>query len=172
MKYFAYGSNLDLMQMAQRCPGAKVIGVAQLADHRICFPRRSPVRGCAVASIEPHPGEIIWGVIYELDTDDLKRLDAREGYDPINLGAVNRYERKDIVVQRKPGENVDAVAYVALREDNPGRPSVDYMKHIIDGAVEHAFPDAYIDMLKSIEVSDDGFSRLDMPSAGNDEAKD
>ena len=172
MKYFAYGSNLDLMQMAQRCPGATVFGVAQLADHRICFPRRSPVRGCAVASIEPHPGEIIWGVIYELDADDLKRLDAREGYDPVNLGAVNRYERKEIVVQRKPGETVDAVAYFALHEDNPGRPSGGYMKHIIDGAVQHAFPEAYIAMLKMVEVSEDGFSRLDAPSVDDDAPRD
>ena len=63
MIYFAYGSNLDQMQMGQRCPDAKLVGLAQLADHRLCFPRRSPVRGCAVASVEPHAGGMVWGVM-------------------------------------------------------------------------------------------------------------
>lgn len=172
MKYFAYGSNLDQMQMAQRCPGAKLTGVAVLADHRICFPRRSQVRGCAVASIEPYPGQTIWGVIYEIDADDLGRLDAREGFDPINPGAVNRYERRDVLAQRVSGEKIGATTYVALPEDDPGLPSADYMKHIIHGAVEHSFPEAYIEMLKAVEVCDDGLSPLDLPGIDIEEVKD
>jgi hypothetical protein len=34
MYYFAYGSNLDPAQMARRCPGATLVGPAQLANHR------------------------------------------------------------------------------------------------------------------------------------------
>ena len=82
MIYFAYASNLDERQMALRCPGARATGVAQLASHRLCFPRRSPVRDCAVASIEPHAGSIVWGVTYDMSSEDMRRLDAREGYDP------------------------------------------------------------------------------------------
>jgi len=161
MKYFAYGSNLDLLQMAQRCPNAKVIGPAQLTNHRLCFPRSSPVRGCAVASIEPHEGHVIWGVIYELDADDLHRLDSREGYDPVNLAGVNRYEREEIVVAHKQGEKVDAVVYIAVPEDDPGRPSSGYMRHIIEGAVAHSFPDDYIEMLRAVEVAVDEYATLD-----------
>lgn len=155
MKYFAYGSNLDQMQMRQRCPAAKLLGPAQLANHRLCFPRRSPVRDCAVASFEPHRGGIVWGVIYELEDDDLKRLDEREGFDPINPAAVNRYCRVDVTVQRNPGERVEAVAYVAIPEDDPGRPSRDYLKHIIDGAVAHGFPDDYVESLRAITARED-----------------
>jgi cation transport regulator ChaC len=152
VKYFAYGSNLDQMQMAQRCPGARIIGVAQLANHRICFPRRSPVRDCAVASFEPHKGGVVWGVVYELDDDDLKRLDEREGYDPVNPTAVNRYCRVDVTVSHAGGKRVEAVAYVAVPEDNPGRPSADYMRHIVDGAAAHSFPDDYIKGLMAIAI--------------------
>lgn len=152
MIYFAYGSNLDRQQMAQRCPNAKVIGPARLADHRICFPRKSPVRGCAVASIEPYVGTTVWGVIYEMTVDDLKRLDAREGYDPINLKAVNRYDRVEIVVQRLNGEPAPAVTYVAVPESEPGLPSADYMRQIIEGAVAHSFPDDYVASLKAFPV--------------------
>jgi gamma-glutamylcyclotransferase (GGCT)/AIG2-like uncharacterized protein YtfP len=163
VKYFAYGSNLDQRQMTQRCPGAKIIGAALLSNHRLCFPRRSPVRGCAVASFEPHKGGTIWGVIYELDDNDLKRLDEREGYDPINVSAVNRYCRVDVSVRRNPGGAEDVVTYVAIPEDDPGLPSADYLKHIIDGAVFHNFPKDYIENLRAIAVveAEDAFMSID-----------
>jgi cation transport regulator ChaC len=170
VKYFAYGSNLDQVQMAQRCPGARLIGSAQLANHRICFPRRSPVRGCAVASFEAHKGGVVWGVIYELDDDDLRRLDEREGFDSVNPTAVNRYCRVDVTVQRAGGERVAAVAYVAVPEENPGRPSATYLKHIIEGAAAHSFPDDYIETLRAIAVIEDE-NILSAATAVDDESR-
>jgi len=155
MMYFAYGSNLDQKQMAQRCPNAKVVGPAHLADHRICFPRRSPVRGCAVASVEPYIGATVWGIVYEMTLGDMKRLDAREGYDPINLKAINRYERVEVPVMRVSGGPMTAFTYVAVPENEPGLPSVDYMRQIIGGAVAHSFPDDYVAALKAFPVDID-----------------
>jgi gamma-glutamylcyclotransferase (GGCT)/AIG2-like uncharacterized protein YtfP len=155
MFYFAYGSNLDPVQMAQRCPGATAVGAAQLADHRLCFPRRSPVRGCAVASIEPREGSNVWGVLYKIGRDDLVRLDEREGYDPVNLSAVNRYDRVEITVTKSNGEAVTAMIYVAVPEPMPGLPSVTYLKHIVDGAVAHRLPDDYVARLRTFDVTED-----------------
>ena len=112
MIYFAYASNLDERQMALRCPGARMTGVAQLAHHRLCFPRRSPIRDCAVASIEPFSGAMVWGITYELSGDDLKRLDAREGYNASRPPEQNRYNRVSVKIVRLRGEAVDAYAYV------------------------------------------------------------
>jgi cation transport regulator ChaC len=114
------------------------------------------VRGCAVASFEAHKGGVVWGVIYEIDDDDLKRLDEREGFDPVNSFAVNRYCRVDVTVQRTAGERVQAVAYVAVPEENAGRPSATYLKHIVEGAAAHSFPDDYIETLRAIAVIEDG----------------
>ena len=36
-KYIAYGSNLNLEQMARRCPTAKVIGAGEIRDHELLF---------------------------------------------------------------------------------------------------------------------------------------
>ena len=69
--YFAYGSNLDLLQMQLRCPEAQFVSTARLDGYRICFPRKSFVRDCAVISIEPAVGESVWGALYELDGTDL-----------------------------------------------------------------------------------------------------
>ena len=155
MKYFAYGSNLDKLQMAQRCPGASIVGVAHLPNHRLCFPRRSPVRGCAVAGFEPFKGGILWGVVYDLEDHHVTRLDEREGYDPVNPSAVNRYCRVDVTVHRHPDLRESAFAYAAVPEDDPGLPSADYVKHIIDGAIAHSFPDDYIESLRAIAVMED-----------------
>jgi len=35
--YIAYGSNLNLKQMAHRCPTAKVVGTAMLHNWRLAF---------------------------------------------------------------------------------------------------------------------------------------
>ena len=36
-KYIAYGSNLNLEQMAFRCPTAKVVGKSELKDYELLF---------------------------------------------------------------------------------------------------------------------------------------
>ena len=48
--YIAYGSNLNLPQMAKRCPTAKVVGTSEIKDYALVF--RGGGHG-AVATIEP-----------------------------------------------------------------------------------------------------------------------
>ena len=40
MFYFAYGSNMDPVQMEERCPGAVALGAAHLPGWRLTFTRR------------------------------------------------------------------------------------------------------------------------------------
>ena len=49
--YFAYGSNINLEQMAVRCPAAQVVGPAVLDGYELLF--RGNRRGTGVATIEP-----------------------------------------------------------------------------------------------------------------------
>jgi hypothetical protein len=152
MIYFAYGSNLDERQMALRCPAGRITGVAQLEHHRLCFPRRSPIRNCAVASIEPYSGSTVWGVTYELTGDDLRRLDMREGYDPSLPEDQNRYKRVAVKVVRLRGETVDAYTYVALPEPEPGLPSPSSLNQIVNAAKSHGFPEEYLNILREFPV--------------------
>ena len=48
--YIAYGSNMNIRQMAWRCPMAEVVGTARLKGYRLLF--RGYKRG-AVATVEP-----------------------------------------------------------------------------------------------------------------------
>ena len=52
--YFAYGSNINLNQMAVRCPAAQVVGPAVLDGYELLF--RGNRRGTGVATIEPLHG--------------------------------------------------------------------------------------------------------------------
>lgn len=78
MKYYAaYGSNLNKLQMARRCPRAKPIGTALLKGWKLSF--KGSHSGFYL-SIDKKKG---WSVplgIWQIDDLDEKALDRYEGY--------------------------------------------------------------------------------------------
>ena len=150
MLIFAYGSNMDPVQMRQRCPGAATIGNGVLRDHRLCFPRPSDRRGCGVASVEPVAGHEVWGVVYRLNAADLASLDGFEGYRDDRPAHHNRYNRLAIAVEID-GLKTDVEAYFAVSTDNPPPPNAAYLAHLRDGARHHGLPDTYREFLEGLE---------------------
>jgi hypothetical protein len=71
MLYFAYGSNLSLAQMDNRCPGHRPIRKHRLPGFRLVL------RGAA--NIEDAPGEHIEGAIYEITEEHERALGGYEG---------------------------------------------------------------------------------------------
>lgn len=69
--YIAYGSNINLEQMAYRCPHSKVVGTSEIKDFELEF--RS------VATIVPKKGATVPVLIWELDDRDLPILNRYEG---------------------------------------------------------------------------------------------
>ena len=67
--YFAYGSNLCVRQMAQRCPEAVNPRRAVLSDHDWLINQRG------VATVEPLHGTKVHGVVWDLSDRDLALLD-------------------------------------------------------------------------------------------------
>ena len=144
MYYFAYGSNLDLLQMQLRCPEAQFVSTAKLDGYRICFPRKSFVRDCAVISIEPSMSECVWGALYELDGTDIARLDEREGYDKRRDRAQNQYNRITVRVEIADDHPVVAEVYVAQPTPNPGLPSPHYIGYLVAAAAECGLPKSHL----------------------------
>ena len=70
--YVAYGSNLNLTQMAHRCPNAKVVGKGILKDYQLTFRH--------VATIEPEKGAETPVGVWEITPACEKALDIYEGY--------------------------------------------------------------------------------------------
>ena len=75
--YGAYGSNLNLEQMSERCPGAKTVGVVWLEDWRLCF-RGMP--GRTYLSIEPAKGNRLPLGLWSIDDAQGSALDEYEDY--------------------------------------------------------------------------------------------
>ena len=149
MIYFAYGSNLDRLQMSARCPGARFIGAARLYDYRLTFPRRSHVRDSAVASIERAEGASVWGALYEIADEDVPRLDGREGYEPRRGVGENFANRVPVTVIAADGAPLEAMTYVTSPKPDPGLPSADYLSILISGAIACSAAEEYIAMLSS-----------------------
>ncbi len=71
--YFAYGSNINLDQMAQRCPEAEVVGPVTLPDHELLF------RYSGVATIRPKKDSVVHGLLWSISPRDERSLDYYEG---------------------------------------------------------------------------------------------
>jgi gamma-glutamylcyclotransferase (GGCT)/AIG2-like uncharacterized protein YtfP len=136
--YFAYGANMADDVMAGFCPGHRLLGVAELPDHRLAFTRRSIRTGTGVADVVPDAGHSVWGVLYELSESDLDALDRKEG----NGWA---YERVSVAV-RMAGEvaDVPALTYrVCEPEPAEVQPSAAYLDGLIAAAKARGLPPAY-----------------------------
>lgn len=152
MFYFAYGSNMDSTQMSARCRFSVFFNIARLPNYRLCFPRKSIKRNCGVASVEPHQGSEVWGVVYRITETDLRDLDKNEGYQ-LNRKD-NAYFRNEweVFIGGDPNQPLIVWIYIANFQPSPPRPSEDYMAVIIGGAKQRGLPADYIEKLEAIQT--------------------
>lgn len=136
MKYFAYGTNLNIKQMSERCPYAEFISQAEVSGYKFIFNSRG------TATIIPAEGFKVYGVLYEIDKKCLKELDKYEG---VSKGVYNREETEVI---SKDGEQVRAIVYIA-NDSTEGSPRKDHWDKILEGAQENNLPDEYIKDFKN-----------------------
>jgi cation transport regulator ChaC len=152
---FAYGSNMDIAQMRERCRDSKDRFdpvVAKAEGWKLCFPRYSGDRKGGVGSIIRAPGEVVWGIVYKIVTSrDLKRLDTREGV------FTNAYHRERLVVKTQEGKDLETWTYFAVPPDTPPRhyvPAKEYLALYIRGAEHFGIDAAYVERLRKIGTSD------------------
>jgi gamma-glutamylcyclotransferase (GGCT)/AIG2-like uncharacterized protein YtfP len=142
--YFAYGSNMDPLQMERRCPGAVVVGPARLDDYRLTFVWDSPGWGGGVATVEAAPDDHVWGVLWDLTDEHVRSLDEYEGI------ATGVYKRDDAEVECS-GNRMMAMIYVAT-DTRHKAPSARYVSALIRGAKAFAVPNEYIERLRALRA--------------------
>jgi len=145
---FAYGSNMPVARLRERCPSARAIGIAELPGHELRWHKRSSDGSgkCdVVASADPDAS--VFGVLYEIALREKAALDRAEG-----LGA--GYEEIEIEV-RCGGSPVVAKAYLATDTDSALRPYTWYRALVVAGAKEHGLPAHYVERLESVPANED-----------------
>jgi hypothetical protein len=153
MLYFAYGSDLNPAQMAAHCPGYRSLGVARLADYRLCFPRVSRAWNGAIAGIAPSHGAAVFGALYDVPADEVPVMHYHKGYDPAGEAEANEHQFGEVSVRRAGGETVAAWTYAAVPDGSTARPSAAYLNAMLDGARYHGLPRAYIVVLERIRTA-------------------
>lgn len=148
--YIAYGSNLNLQQMAKRCPTAKVYGKGELKDYRLLF---KGVTDNAYATIEAFKGGKVPILVWEVRPKDEKALDIYEGFP-------NFYYKKDLEVELESGEIVTAMVYIMTDKIkdriNLNLPSERYSKIVEEGYTAAGFDIGFIE--EALKVSAEAIS--------------
>jgi len=138
--YFAYGSNLDAEQMKARCPTARPRGVARLANHRLDFTHYSKRWSGGAADVLPAPGRTVWGLVYEMGSEDFARLD------PFESG----YQRVELALDGA-GTRVDATSYTVV-DKGEFAPHPIYLEKVLRWGARWRLPGAYLAEVSSIAV--------------------
>lgn len=134
--YLAYGSNLDMERMGQRCPYAIPIGTTEIYGYRLLFKQS---KTGYYATIEQDANESVPAVVWLLSEFDELLLDRYEG-------CPRYYYKKQFQL---PVWNLDGhrmkklktcMAYILHEERQLGCPSHEYFDLLADGYTGWGFP--------------------------------
>jgi gamma-glutamylcyclotransferase len=146
--YLAYGSNLHPLRLAERTPSARPLGVVVLSGRRVVFHKRGRDGSGKCSLVADIAGEgPAFGVLYEIDGREKRRLDAVEG---------PGYEVSPLQVTLG-GTTYPAYTYVASPSDiDPSlRPYDWYQRLVLAGARHHRLPAAYVSQLGAVAAIPD-----------------
>lgn len=139
MKYYlAYGSNLNLAQMKNRCRDSIPIGTALLKDYKLLF------KGSKTGSyltVEKKKGSIVPLGVFMVSSSDEKRLDYYEGYPKF-------YYKKNLDIiyysfDNKP-HKISAFIYIMDERRKIGIPSRYYIDTCLKGYSDFGFDDSFL----------------------------
>lgn len=145
---FAYGSNMGTSRLTARTPSATPLGIGQLKGHALKWHKTGTDGSgkCDVVSTG-NDNDVVWGVLYTLDTSEKPALDKVEG-----LGTDYAESCLDILIG---GETVKAWFYVAILKEDGLIPFDWYKAFVVEGAREHGLPQDYIAALDAVAASPD-----------------
>ena len=129
--YFAYGSNLCIRQMNDRCPNNSKIGTGKLKGHRWIITKRG------YANVVKSSDEDVWGIIYEISMSDEDKLDVYEG---VSKKCYVK-ENLDILID---GKIQNCLTYVDPTTEE-GVPTSTYANTIDEGLCDSKLPEEYVE---------------------------
>ncbi|MEO0802669.1 MAG: gamma-glutamylcyclotransferase family protein [Cyanobacteria bacterium J06642_2] len=159
---FMYGSNLDPQRLHARAPAWDgTYRIAKLPQYELRFHKRSE-RYRVAANVVPHQTRCVWGILVYLCDRDLARMDSCEGC----YREPPHYRRLSATVHLSDRlidchlidchllekEQRSAYLYIAssVWHVEGLQPTIDYMAHVISGAVWCGLPSAYINAIAQL----------------------
>ncbi|EAU88663.2 hypothetical protein CC1G_01036 [Coprinopsis cinerea okayama7 len=139
--YFAYGSNLWLDQMRRRCPDSVLRGVGILRDWKWIITDRG------YANIVPSPGDLVYGLVFDLSKSDEDTLDVYENV-PI------AYEKEYKAVEFGPLDTKSSSAleevliyidHIRVTENKPKHEYIHRINRGIEDGIKHGVPESYFE---------------------------
>lgn len=125
--YVAYGSNLNMGQMHDRCPTAEFVGTGEIENYELQF------KGAlhhAYATIAPKEGSAVPVGVWTIQKSDENRLDRYEGYNPRGY---RYYDKQQIPVKMDDGSTLTGMVYIMDPRMDFGNPSKSYYDIVRQG---------------------------------------
>ena len=148
--YFAYGSNIHPIRLTKRIKSAQFISAYKLDNYKLKFNKISKDNSskCNI-ELSSNTADKVYGVIYEIDELDLKKLDLVEG---LNKGYIHKAFMLDAKLNKK-----SFFTYVAVPEfiDEDNKPYKWYKDMVIAGMEYYIFNPDYINNVKILEAKED-----------------
>lgn len=150
--YFAYGSNLDLEQMAQRCPDAEIVGPVRLENYELRF------RGNGFATVTPKKGGVVYGLVWKITPNCEQSLDRYEGYP-------RHYTKETVTVKDAAGAEIPVMVYIMAEPycRQPALPSPYYYRVIQRGFEANGLPVESLQAAWSRTIDEVWSGRVDKP---------
>lgn len=123
--YFAYGSNLDQDAMRRVVGGWREVKPAVLRGFRLVFNVYSVSWKGGVANVVEDSSGVVYGAAYQLEEEQLSRLDK-------HLGVPNQWVRRKTVIEIE-GRPVEAFIYVGANPRKYFQPSPAYISMMLRG---------------------------------------
>ena len=146
--YFAYGSNMQGATLRgrrgitwARALPARVAGWRFVCDK----PPLIPGMGESFANLVPEEGAAVYGVVFELEAEDLAHVELTEGV------LIGNYRRVDVLAEPLAGAPaVTAATLVTDARASGLAPSERYRAMLVEGAREHGLPAEWIAFLEAL----------------------
>ena len=127
--YLAYGSNLNLKDMKERCKNSILVGKTELEGFRLVY--KGIKDGEAYLTIEPSKRNFVPLGLFNIGIEDEKVLDHYEGYPEL-------YRKKYLPVNFN-GEEIFGMIYIMNREFAYHLPSNKYIETCLQGYCDLGF---------------------------------
>ena len=132
MLYIAYGSNMNLPQMAYRCPNSKVVCNGKMNGWKLVFNIHADVIKTN------NENDFVPVVVWDIADCDWDRLDMYEGYP-------HYYVKEVVDVVLDNGNTEEAVVYVMADNKNGICPPYkDYFNCIKEGYIDNGIDVTYL----------------------------